>query len=85
MQTLEHLKEQGRTIVLVAHHPAMLRSADVVLVLREGLVAAFGPRDEVLKAALARRAPAATQGGQAAASATMTPMMPVSARPKAVE
>ncbi|EKV29248.1 hypothetical protein C882_0555 [Caenispirillum salinarum AK4] len=68
LRTLEHLKETGRTIVLVAHHPAMLRSADVVLVLREGLVAAFGPRDEVLKAALGRRAGARPAPVAAAAS-----------------
>jgi PrtD family type I secretion system ABC transporter len=44
------LKERGRTILIVAHRPNVLRTADKVLVLKEGCVAAFGERDQVLRA-----------------------------------
>ncbi|AMJ62922.1 type I secretion system permease/ATPase [Bosea sp. PAMC 26642] len=47
--SLVELKRQGRTVVIVAHSPGVLRSADMLLVLREGVVGAFGPLDEVLK------------------------------------
>ena len=47
---LVKLKERGRTILIVAHRPAALRTADKVLVLKEGCVAAFGERDKVLRA-----------------------------------
>lgn len=50
MQTLGQLKAQGATVVLITHRTSVLPAADKLLVLREGAVAAFGPRDEVLAA-----------------------------------
>jgi ABC-type protease/lipase transport system fused ATPase/permease subunit len=47
--SLLKLKERGRTILIVAHRPNVLRTADKVLVLKEGCVAAFGERDQVLR------------------------------------
>ncbi len=41
-------KEIGVTVVLVAHRPSALVHADKLLVLANGAVAAFGPRDQVL-------------------------------------
>jgi ABC-type multidrug transport system fused ATPase/permease subunit len=37
---LVKLKERGRTILIVAHRPSALRTADKVLVLKEGCVGA---------------------------------------------
>lgn len=48
-EALVRLKENGRTVVVVTHRPVGLRSADKVLVLNEGAVAAFGPREQVLQ------------------------------------
>jgi PrtD family type I secretion system ABC transporter len=45
--TLQALKARGTTVVLITHHPGMLRGVDRLLVLRQGRVAAFGPREEV--------------------------------------
>lgn len=50
MDTLQQLKAQGSTVVLITHRTSVLSAADKVLMLRDGLVAAFGPRDEVLAA-----------------------------------
>ncbi|HQR86861.1 MAG TPA: type I secretion system permease/ATPase [Limnohabitans sp.] len=50
MDTLRQLKAQGATVVLITHRTSVLPAADKVLMLREGTVAAFGPRDEVLAA-----------------------------------
>lgn len=55
LDTLTLLKSQGKTIVLVTHHPVMMRTVDKVLVLRDGRVGAFGARDDVLKAVQGRR------------------------------
>ena len=44
------LKNQGRTILIVAHQPSILRTADSLLVLKEGRLAAFGERDRMLRA-----------------------------------
>lgn len=54
LRTLMALRAGGATLVVVTHRMTVLPVADLVLVLRQGQVAAFGPRDEVLaKARLA--------------------------------
>ena len=42
------LKARGATVVAITHRTTMLAAADKLLVLNEGQVALFGPRDEVL-------------------------------------
>lgn len=42
-------KSSGRSVVIVAHRPAVIRECDLLLMLENGLARAFGPRDEVLK------------------------------------
>lgn len=50
VQTLLALKAQGTTIVVITHRTSVLAAVDRMLVLREGQVHAYGPRDEVLAA-----------------------------------
>jgi ATP-binding cassette subfamily C exporter for protease/lipase len=50
MATLQHLKSQGCSVLVITHRTSVLPAADKVLMLRDGQVAAFGPRDEVLAA-----------------------------------
>lgn len=42
------VKARGGIVILVAHHGAILRTADHLLLMREGKSEMFGPRDEVL-------------------------------------
>jgi ATP-binding cassette, subfamily C, type I secretion system permease/ATPase len=44
------LKKRGAALVIVGHRPSTLAQADKILVLREGFVAMYGPRDDVLNA-----------------------------------
>jgi ATP-binding cassette, subfamily C, bacterial exporter for protease/lipase len=48
MRVIDTLKAQGTTIVVVSHKPTILRSADKMLVLREGRMELFGPKDAVM-------------------------------------
>ena len=48
--TLARLKQAGATTVLITHRPQALQRADKVLVLEDGTVSRFGPRDTVLPA-----------------------------------
>jgi PrtD family type I secretion system ABC transporter len=48
IRALKTLREQGTTIILVVHHASILETVDKLLVLREGKMDAFGPRNEVL-------------------------------------
>jgi len=46
--TVERMKAEGRTVVLIAHRPNVLACVDEVLVLRGGQTAASGSRQEML-------------------------------------
>ena len=59
VRTVDALKKAGCTIVLITHRTSIISSVDKILFLRDGQVAAFGPRDEVL-AALSQAARPAT-------------------------
>lgn len=59
-------KARGATVIIIAHRAQVLRNVDKILVLANGSVGAFGPRDEVL-AKLAPR-PAAPPQDVASAS-----------------
>ena len=61
-QAIAQLKARGTTFVVMTHRTSVLGVADKLLVLRDGMQQAFGPRDEVL-AALSK---AAQQGQQQA-------------------
>lgn len=80
-RALTALKEQGRTILIVAHQPSTLRTADKILMLKDGMQANFGDRDEVLKALMAgRRAPTPAR---AAAAVPMPPLNAIASPAKA--
>lgn len=71
-QAILQLKQAGKTVILISHRPNIIRVTNKLLMLRDGVVAAFGPTDEVLKAlaqaqAKAPSAPAAAQPPAAAA------------------
>ncbi len=53
------LKENGTTLIVVSHKPALLSGVDKVLVLKEGQVAMFGDRDQVFKTLMQQRQAAA--------------------------
>lgn len=48
LQAIGRLRGLGSTVVMIAHRPSVLAQMDKVLILQEGTVRAFGPRDEVL-------------------------------------
>lgn len=69
-QAILQAKSQRRTVVVVTHRPSTLSVVDKILILREGALAAYGPRDDVL-AALRQPAPMLSQ--QAAAEKGVNP------------
>ena len=46
--TLSQLKERNASVIIVAHRMGILGVVDKILLLRDGRIEAFGPRDEVL-------------------------------------
>ncbi len=59
MNTLMSLKARKCTTIVITHRTSVLPAADKILLLRDGQVAAFGPRDEVLAALRQASAPRA--------------------------
>lgn len=48
-RAVQGLKARGATTIIVAHRPSAIAFVDKLLMLSEGVVKTFGPRDEVLK------------------------------------
>jgi ABC-type protease/lipase transport system fused ATPase/permease subunit len=42
------LRERGAVVVVVAHRPSAIAACDYVLMMSDGRVQAFGPKEEVL-------------------------------------
>ncbi len=47
-QAVAAMRAKGTTLVLITHRPSILAQVDRIMVLREGLIDMFAPRDEVL-------------------------------------
>ena len=58
IKTIAHLKEAGKTVVIIAHRPSVLAGTDKILVLQNGSVQTFGPRKQVM----AQHTPSETPG-----------------------
>ncbi len=54
-QAILGVRARGGIAVVIAHRPAALAAADLVLALAQGQMQAFGPKDEVLRKTLAAR------------------------------
>ena len=48
MRAIDAMKANGATVVIISHKPSIFRAADKMLVLREGRIELFGPRDQVM-------------------------------------
>ena len=57
LQALELHKSRGATIVIITHRANVLAVADLLLVLRDGQLEVFGPRDQALAALKERMQP----------------------------
>ncbi len=44
------MKEEGKSVLIMAHRPAAIKECDMLLMLENGARAAFGPKEEVLRA-----------------------------------
>ncbi|HTN97639.1 MAG TPA: type I secretion system permease/ATPase, partial [Nordella sp.] len=54
VQAIARVRERGGTVLVIAHRPSAITSLDKLMVLKEGRVVAYGPKDEVLSKVLVR-------------------------------
>jgi PrtD family type I secretion system ABC transporter len=48
LQAIRHMKADNATLVMITHKPSLLADIDKILLLREGVIELYGPRDAVL-------------------------------------
>lgn len=53
---IRNMKSEGKSVLIMAHRPAAIKECDTLLVLKEGVATAFGPRDDVLQATVSNHA-----------------------------
>jgi len=61
-QAMEALRAQGRTVIVIAHRPALLGGTDHLMVVLAGSIASFGPTAEVMPQ-ITRRVVSKPEGG----------------------
>lgn len=61
IKALQEIKHEKRTTFVTTHRTNVLAVADLILFLVNGSIRAFGPRDEVLKAMMAKAQPGAAK------------------------
>jgi PrtD family type I secretion system ABC transporter len=67
MGALKSLKEEGRTVVVITHRPTLLNAVDTIMVLKNGMVDAIGPRAEILARVMQPKAVADSGGSKGGA------------------
>jgi len=46
---IKHMKQEGRSVLIMAHRPAAIQECDMLLVIDGGTQTAYGPKDQVLR------------------------------------
>jgi ATP-binding cassette subfamily C protein len=52
IRSIQHAREDGAIVILIAHRPAIMQVADKILVLENGRITQFGPRTAVISATI---------------------------------
>jgi ATP-binding cassette subfamily C exporter for protease/lipase len=74
---IRDLSQRGKTSVLITHRPSALASVSKLMVMREGTIAAFGPREDVLMALNGRTgAPQSAPPASMPATVAAAPVLP---------
>jgi ATP-binding cassette subfamily C exporter for protease/lipase len=74
-QAIMQLRQMGKTVILISHRPNIIRVTNKLLMLRDGMVAAFGPTEQVLKAMAEAQNQAAQQAKQQTELASPAPQV----------
>lgn len=64
VRSMQNLRDDKVTVVIITHRPSLLGSVDKLLVLREGNVDGYGPRAEIMARIMPRAAAVSADGPQ---------------------
>jgi ATP-binding cassette subfamily C protein len=48
-RAISTFRKEGKSVLIMAHRPAAIEQCDILLMLEEGRVLSFGPKEEVLR------------------------------------
>ena len=71
VQTVNDLKRRGATVIVITHRMNILNAVDKLLVMRDGAMTLYGPREEVLKALRQQQLQTAAASAQAKVHASL--------------
>lgn len=54
IQAMASVRERGGTVIVVAHRPSAIAALDQLMMIKDGQMVAFGPKDEVMRKVMAR-------------------------------
>ena len=54
-EAIRSMKAEGKCVLIMAHRPSAIQECDVLLMIENGMVKAFGPKEEVLRKMVANR------------------------------
>ncbi len=74
IRAIASIRERKGIAIVVAHRPSAIAATDYVLMMEEGRMRAFGPRDDVLSKVLKPAAPAAKAGSYNISAQTLSPL-----------
>jgi len=69
VEAINRFKQMGCTVIVITHRTMVLQSVDKILVMKEGVSAAFGPKDQVLASLMGQaKKPTAAIAGSGSAT-----------------
>lgn len=74
IRAIASIRERKGIAIVVAHRPSAIAATDYVLMMEEGRMRAFGPRDDVLSKVLKAAVPAAKAGSYNISAQTLAPL-----------
>lgn len=74
IRAIASIRERKGIAIVVAHRPSAIAATDYVLMMEEGRMRAFGPRDDVLSKVLKPAAPTAKAGSYNISAQTLDPL-----------
>jgi ATP-binding cassette, subfamily C, bacterial PrsD len=73
LEAIRSVRTRGGIVIVIAHRASALRAVDLVAVMNQGIMTAFGPRDEVLAQAVQQQQQKPGGGPGAAGSVAVGP------------
>jgi ATP-binding cassette subfamily C protein len=70
-RAISTFRKEGKSVLIMAHRPAAIEQCDILLMLEEGRVLSFGPKEEVLRRMVQNHSEITKQAGKGEGGGTL--------------